>query len=58
MKEIFRTDSGLELTVHEGWDRDGELHLSVMTGDDLINLYFRMSDIKRLRNALSIQLGE
>lgn len=56
--ETFKTDAGYELSVNNGFDRDGELELEIETDALSISLYFNRADIMRLRNKLSIELGE
>jgi len=55
--ETFKTDAGYTLEVYE-WDRDGELMIDVDNGETTFSFYLSQAQIKRLRNYLSIQLGD
>lgn len=50
--ELIRSENGKEIIVHPGWDRDGELFIECQ------GIYLNRAAIARLRNALSIELGD
>lgn len=58
MSDTFKTDANYELAVANGWDRDGELMITLDVGHEVFRLYFSQADVIRLRNVLSIRLGE